>query len=74
MRPRVDDEDEDGWDTVRPVVGSTSASDHDEEDHEPHPPGFLYVPDLASLTGWANHRVGRMPKERPERRTLGFRR
>lgn len=44
----------------------------DDDDHAPHL--FLYVPDLASETGWAGHRVPERKPERIERRQMGFRR
>jgi hypothetical protein len=43
-----------------------------DDDHAPHL--FLYVPDLASETGWAGHRVPERQPERVERRPMGFRR
>jgi len=39
--------------------------------HEPHGAGWLYVPDLASVTQWATHRVGPAGDPLP-RRPVGF--
>ena len=44
----------------------------DEDEHAPHL--FLYIPDLASETGWAGHRVPERKPDRAERREMGFRR
>ena len=40
------------------------------EEHGSH--SFLYLPDLASTTGWSGHRVPERPTDRPERPPMGF--
>lgn len=42
-----------------------------DPEHEPHPAGWLYVPDLTAETGWGAHRVP--VGGRQARRAVGFR-
>jgi hypothetical protein len=63
------------WDEVPypdKIEGHAQALPTEDEDHAPHL--FLYVPDLASETGWAGHRVPERKPSRVERKPMGFRR
>lgn len=62
--------DPDELDDVAPPlrVGSVDVGD---DEHVPHPAGWLYVPDLSELSGWASHRVPVGPQRDPRR--IGFR-
>jgi hypothetical protein len=62
--PESDDEDE-------PPALEPGKLELLEGEHESHGAGWLYVPDLSSMTGMASHRVPAMAPERPQRR-LGF--
>lgn len=58
-------------DTGEPVLGQAQGAREPDDDHAPHL--FLYLPDLASTTGWSGHRVPEL-REPPRERRIGFRR
>lgn len=62
------DDDED-LELPDPVRGSLELG---QADHDAHPAGWLYVPDLTSETGWSVHSVPTMTRAGEPRR-MGFR-
>jgi hypothetical protein len=70
---RADEDPDDDYDVSipDPIVGSAQTGRND--DGHDHPSGFLYVPTLDNVTGWATHEVPRVEKPRTFR-PLGFRR
>lgn len=63
--------DADPDDDEAPVLHHGHVELIDEDDHTPHGAGWLYLPDLASESGFVSHRVpGRAPAQ-PKKR-LGF--
>jgi hypothetical protein len=63
----VDDDEEEDDEPPKPILGHAEPSDSDHK-HS----GWLYVPDLASETGWINHEFPLI--ERPRQPRVGFRR
>lgn len=56
-----------------PSMGAAEVIFDEGEEHAPHT--FLYLPDLATDTGWSTHRVPERQNGRSdERRAVGFRR
>lgn len=54
-----------------PVIGGAEGAP--DEEHEAHGAGYLYLPDLSSVTGWSGHRVPTGDPPKPERPPAGFR-
>jgi hypothetical protein len=60
---------DDEIETPEPTTGKVELQD---DDHEDHGAGWLYVPDLSSWTGWSSHKVPVPPADQARRRRIGF--